>query len=146
MRTVTQRKPRAQRAPATSPTPPPRDHAPDPMWTDRSREAIGFASSDADTGRLADLPLSDLLLAGLTEAVTDDPVADVLRSLADELELFAWGFRRTHEEEAPQAPIVCALRALAQRVRVASALHARVAEALVTKAGSVVGPLRGAED
>jgi hypothetical protein len=99
------------------------------VWTELSRERIGFAPDPTDEIN-SHTPLAELLLIASTAYVTDDPTSDILLTLAAELELLALCFASGVSETQTQRPEVDAFRSLARRARVAAALHVRVGEAL----------------
>jgi len=102
------------------------------LWSDVSRRELGLKAIYPMLPRdLYTVPLADLLLYGCAGQATDDPVLDVMKGVADEIELLALHFRRRRRtRHAPEPPTYRALHALARRARVAAMLHVRVAEIL----------------
>ncbi len=102
------------------------------LWSDVSRRRLGLKAIYPMLPRdLYTAPLLDLLLYGCAGQTSDDPVLDIIKSVADEIELLALQFRgRRRRPHAPEPPAYRALHALARRARVAAMLHVRVAEVL----------------
>ncbi len=101
------------------------------LWSDVSRRRLGLKAIYPMRPRdLYTVPLADLLLYGCAGQTSDDPVLDIIKSVADEIELLALHFRGRRRPHAPEPPAYRALHALARRARVAAMLHVRVAEVL----------------
>jgi hypothetical protein len=111
------------------------------LWSDVSRRRLGLKAIYPMRPRdLYTVPLADLLLYGCAGQTSDAPVLDIIKSVADEIELLALHFRgRRRRPHAPEPPAYRALHALARRARVAAMLHVRVAEVLWSERGERTG-------
>ena len=109
------------------------DKPPTPMWTDFTREKLGFSNDFPSGETLSNARINDLLLFAASDRGTDDPVSDLLIAVAEELESLVWFIKResdAEEENADSRPRPEMLEAIARKARVAKTLHVRVGEIL----------------